>query len=54
MDKREFIQRYMIEHYDVNENYFHQIEVATSIYNAIEENLVKVVASTSLWDYNDK
>jgi len=54
MDKREFIQRYMIEHYNENENYFHQIEVATSIFNAIEENLVKAVASTNLWDYNDK
>jgi hypothetical protein len=53
MDKREFIQRYMIEHYDQNENYFHQIEVATSVFNAIEETLSKPT-TTNLWDYNDK
>jgi hypothetical protein len=54
MDKREFIQRYMIEHYNENENYFHQIELATSIFNEIEESLTKAVAAKNLWDYNDK
>jgi hypothetical protein len=52
MDKREFIQRYMIQNYDVN--MYHDIELAGQIFDAIEENLAKVVSSTNLWDYNDK
>lgn len=54
MDKREFIQRFMIEQCNVHDNIHHQIEVALSVFNAIEETLVKSVNSTNLWDYNDK
>ena len=53
MDKREFIQRYMIQNYDLG-NMYHDIELAGSIFDAIEEKLVQAANSTNLWDYNDK
>jgi hypothetical protein len=52
MDKREFIQRYMIQNYDIN--MYHDIDLAINIYNAIEEKLAESVNTTNLWDYNDK
>lgn len=53
MEKREFLQRFMIENCDVD-NIYHQVEVGVSIFNAIEASLMKDVSSTNLWDYNDK
>ena len=53
MDKREFIQRYMIQNYDLG-NMYHDIDLAGKIFDAIEETLVKPATSTNLWDYNDK
>ena len=52
MDKREFIQRYMIQNYDLG-NMYHDIELAGSIFDAIEEKFVKSVASTDLWKNNE-
>jgi hypothetical protein len=53
MDKREFIQRYMIQNYDLD-NMYEDIEAAGIIYDAIEEKLVQAVNPINLWDYNDK
>jgi hypothetical protein len=53
MDKREFIQRYMIQNYDLG-NMYHDIDLAGQIFDAIEEKFAESVNTTNLWDYNDK
>lgn len=53
MDKREFVQRFVAENYDSRDNVYAQIEVALSVFAAIEESLNKP-STTNLWDYNDK
>jgi hypothetical protein len=53
MDKREFIQRYMLQNYDLG-NMYHDIDVAEKIFDAIEETMSRAVNAQNLWDYNDK
>jgi hypothetical protein len=53
MDKREFIQRYIIENFD-NGNIYRDIETAVIVFDAIEETMAKAVSVQNLWDYNDK
>lgn len=49
MDKREFVQRFIIDNYDSTLNAYIQIEIALSVFDAIEETFVKPVVSTDLW-----
>ncbi len=53
MEKREFIQRYLIENYDGG-NVYHDIDAAGKIFDAIEETLSKPVNSTDLWSNNER
>ena len=48
MEKREFVQYYMIENYDGG-NVYMMIDTAVKIFDAIEETFVKPVVSTDLW-----
>jgi hypothetical protein len=49
MDKREFVQLYMIENYCDGDNVYHQIATAIDIFNAIDERFVGSVSSIDLW-----
>lgn len=50
MEKREFVQRFLIERYEPNNNVYHTINTAVEIYDMIEESLQpKAVDSTNLW-----
>jgi len=49
MDKREFVQRFVIDNYNSSDNVYVQIEAALYVFNTIEETFVKSVASTDLW-----
>lgn len=51
MDKREFVQRYMIENYNGG-NVYHDINAAVTIFNAIEETLNNP-QPTNLWGRSD-
>lgn len=68
MDKREFVQRYIIKNYNGNildnkmnvdrssdKRFLNQdINNAIAIFDKIEEVFTSPVNSTNLWDYNDK
>jgi hypothetical protein len=67
MDKREFVQRYIIENFD-NGNIYRDIETAVIVFDAIEETMAERSIhgkpgmvfigydddGECLWDYNDK
>jgi hypothetical protein len=54
MDKREFVQRFVIENYEIAGPTNEKIANAEAIFNKIEQFLTKPVSTTNLWDYNDK
>ena len=54
MDKREFIQRFMIENYEMTGTTEDKINRANLVFDKIEEVFAKPVNPTNLWDYNDK
>lgn len=54
MDKREFIQRFVIETYKDDGKNLDRIIIANNLFKKIEESLVESVASTDLWKNNDK
>lgn len=49
MDKREFVQRYVIENYRDGGNVYHDITTAIDVFGAIEEKFVEDVNSIDLW-----
>jgi hypothetical protein len=54
MDKREFVQRFVIDNYRDDGQNSERIIVSSMLFDKIEEALAKPVNSTNLWDYNDK
>jgi hypothetical protein len=54
MDKREFVQRFVIENYKDDGQNSERIVIASDLFNEIEERFKVPVNPTNLWDYNDK
>jgi hypothetical protein len=52
MDKKEFVQRFVIENYEMSGTTEDKIQRAIVAYNLIEKAFV-VTPTTNLWDYND-
>jgi len=52
MDKKEFVQRYILESLDILGNTENKIQRAIVVYDKIEKAFA-VTPTTNLWDYND-
>lgn len=52
MDKKEFVQRFMIENYEAVGSTDAKIESAIFTYDVIEKAFA-ATPTTNLWDYND-
>jgi hypothetical protein len=53
MDKREFVQRYVIENYYDGGNVYHDIATAIDVFSAIEEKFAEGVNSIDLWSIKE-